>query len=180
MSTKHIQSRDNAQYKSLLKLSNSARERRIHHQALLDGAHLIEAYGASGGRVQTLIASESGLQRAEIARLYDTTPADSKVVLADRLFQEIAAVVTPSGILALIPTPVHEGVPKLDMNCMFLENIQDAGNVGSMLRIAAAAAENDCADRHASGVHRFGREHGIVRHGRREAAVRMRRPLARR
>ena len=139
MSAKHIQSRDNPQYKSLLKLSNSARERRIHHQALLDGVHLIEAYGASGGRVESLIASESGLQRAEIAHLYDTTPADSKVVLADRLFQEIAAVVTPSGILALIATPVHEGLPKLDMNCMFLESIQDAGNVGSMLRTAAAA-----------------------------------------
>lgn len=139
MSVKRIQSRDNPLFKSLLKLSNSAKERRARRQALLDGPHLIEAYGASGGRVESLIASESGLQRAEIARLFETTPAVSKVVLTDRLFQNIAAVVTPSGIVALIATPVHEQGPPSDETCLLLEGIQDAGNVGSVLRTAAAA-----------------------------------------
>lgn len=139
MAPKYIQSRDNPQFKALLKLSNSARERRATRRALLDGAHLIEAYAASGGRVESLIASESGLQREEVARLYETTPAVSKVVLADRLFQDIAAVVTPSGILALIATPVYEDAPPPDQSCVLLEGIQDAGNVGSILRTAAAA-----------------------------------------
>lgn len=136
---KHIQSRDNPQFKALLKLSNSARERRAQHAALLDGPHLIEAFAAANGRVQTLIASESGLARAEIARLFDDTDADGKVVLSDRLFQDIASVVTPTGILALIPTPRYEGMPPLDRNCILLDGIQDAGNVGSILRSAAAA-----------------------------------------
>ncbi len=137
--TKRIQSRENPQFKTLLKLSNSARERRAQHAALLDGPHLIEAFAAAGGRVRTLIASDSGLARAEIARLFDDTDANGKIILSDRLFQDIASVVTPAGILALIPTPRYEGMPPLDRHCVLLDDIQDAGNVGSILRSAAAA-----------------------------------------
>lgn len=139
MAIKRIQSRDNPLFKSLLKLSNSAKERRARRQALLDGAHLIEAYRAAGGQVESLIASESGLKRAEVARLFDETPAVNKVVLSDRLFQDIAMVVTPSGILALIPAAFPTSAPPTKKSCVLLENIQDAGNVGSILRTASAA-----------------------------------------
>jgi len=139
MALKYIRSRDNPLFKTLVKLSNSARERRASRQALLDGPHLIEAYAASGGVASALIASESGLRKPEIARLFEGTPAESKVVFADRLFEHIAFVVTPAGILALIPTQEPEGAPPANEHCVLLENLQDAGNVGSILRTAAAA-----------------------------------------
>lgn len=136
---KYIRSRDNPRYKALLKLSNSARARRARDAALLDGPHLIEACSASGRAIDSLIASESGLTKPEIAGLFETTPAQERVILSDRLFNGIAAVTTPTGILGLIKTPDPETWPEGGASCLMLENIQDAGNVGSMLRTAAAA-----------------------------------------
>lgn len=136
---KRIESRDNPRFKALLKLGNSARERRARSAALLDGPHLIEAYAAAGGRARALVASDGGLTRPEIARLFEDSDAAERVVLSDRLFRDIASVVTPAGIVALIDIPEHEPVLSPGEDCVLLDGIQDAGNVGSILRSAAAA-----------------------------------------
>ena len=54
-----IRSRDNTQVKRLLRLAVSSRKRRETGTTILDGAHLVDAYGQSGGTAETLIASES-------------------------------------------------------------------------------------------------------------------------
>jgi TrmH family RNA methyltransferase len=61
------------------------------------------------------------------------------LVLADSLFNVIAQVATPTGIIALIRTPQPRPLPRAIGNCVMLENIQDAGNLGSILRSTAAA-----------------------------------------
>jgi TrmH family RNA methyltransferase len=59
-------------------------------------------------------------------------------MLRDSLFRELSGVATPAGIAAVIAIPTATGaVPAGD--CVFLDAIQDAGNVGSILRSAAAA-----------------------------------------
>jgi TrmH family RNA methyltransferase len=136
---KLIRSRDNPRFKQLRGLATSTRERRKAGLALLDGAHLIAAYRASGGIPEQLILSESGAAKAEIARLAADLTAGSMLVLADRLFNDIAQVATPTGIVALIRTPGLRSLPHRIEHCVMLENIQDAGNLGSILRSAAAA-----------------------------------------
>ena len=97
------------------------------------------AYRASGGTAETLVASESGYARGEIRALFDETPARARVLLADRLFDSLAQVATPTGILAVVTTPTAEGLPATLETCLLLEGIQDPGNLGSILRTAAAA-----------------------------------------
>lgn len=136
---KTIRSRDNAAYKQLARLASSARARREQRAAVLDGVHLIAAYRASGGTVEMLVASEAGHAHDEVRRLFDETPARTHVVLADRLFDAIAQVTTPTGILALIQTPEPPALPARLETCLLLEGIQDPGNLGSILRTAVAA-----------------------------------------
>jgi TrmH family RNA methyltransferase len=136
---KRIASRDNASYKSLAKLASSSRARREHRAALLDGPHLVEALRASGGTADTLVASESGYAREEVRRLFERTPARSRVLLADRLFGALAQVATPTGILAVVRTPETRPLPAQSDDCLLLEAIQDPGNLGSILRTAVAA-----------------------------------------
>ncbi len=136
---KRIQSRHNAAYKSLVRLASSARARRESRVALLDGAHLIEAFRAAGGTAEMLVASERGQAREEVRRLFGGTPARARVMLADRLFDDIAQVATPTGILAVIRTPERRALPPRLETCLLLEGIQDPGNLGSILRTAVAA-----------------------------------------
>lgn len=134
---KLIQSRDNAFYKQLKKLAESGRERRKSGLTLLDGAHLVSAWEAVRGPVQTLVVAESALENREIAALTVNT---SPVVLADALLRELGLVDTPSGVLAVVPLPDSATLTvDLDRDVILLDGVQDPGNVGTLLRTAAAA-----------------------------------------
>ena len=135
---KLIRSRDNPRFKALRELATSTRERRKAGLALLDGAHLIMAYRASGGVPEQLILSDSGMANAEAAQLAAGASAQGALVLADALFNDVAQVATPTGIVALIRTPKPGPLPGRIERCVMLENIQDAGNLGSILRSTTA------------------------------------------
>jgi RNA methyltransferase, TrmH family len=136
---KLIRSRDNPRFKTLRELATSTRARRKAGLALLDGAHLIAAYRASGGVPEQIILSESGMGNPEAAQLAAGASAQAGLVLADTLFGDVAQVATPTGIVALIRTPKPGPLPGRIERCVMLENIQDAGNLGSILRSTAAA-----------------------------------------
>lgn len=137
---KRIQSRDNAWYKSLQRLAASSRERRAQGRAIIDGPHLVEAWGANGAAAEVLIVSETGYGRPEARELFDRTIAKQRVVLTDQLFDAVAQVSTPVGIMAVVPTPGRIPPPDRIGDAVFVDGVQDPGNLGSILRTAAAAA----------------------------------------
>jgi len=135
-----IASRDNPHFKALKKLSRSGRERRKTGRAWLDGMHLIEAYLEHVGLPGEVVVSESGARRHEIADYLESGKAgDTITVLADALFDELALVETPSGIMAIVVPPRCAHTPDLAIDSVLLDGIQDAGNLGSILRSTAAA-----------------------------------------
>lgn len=121
-------------------------------QTLLDGAHLLSAYLASGRQPLHLLINEAAVQDLEISSLIHSLPGVPVSQLSDALFAELSELKTASGVLALISIPQHEAVTQRDHFCLLLENIQDPGNMGSMLRSAAAAGcdavylSRGCAD----------------------------------
>ncbi|KXB32652.1 rRNA methyltransferase [Dechloromonas denitrificans] len=133
---KLIQSRDNAFFKALKRLAESGRERRKTGKTLLDGVHLVEAYEAAFGPVETLIVAESALAGGEVARFVEGRDA---VVLADALMRELGLVDTPSGLLAVAAMPNSIAAVDLEKEAILLDGVQDPGNVGTLLRTAAAA-----------------------------------------
>jgi TrmH family RNA methyltransferase len=134
-----IRSRENAQVKRLLRLATSSRERRETGTTILDGAHLVEAYGKSGGTAEVIAASASAYADGKLRALYLQTPACLRLLLADELIARISQVVTSSGILAVVRTPGALPLPDAVGSCLMLEGIQDPGNLGSILRSAAAS-----------------------------------------
>jgi TrmH family RNA methyltransferase len=134
---KHITSRDNSLFKQLRKLADSARERRQAQQALLDGAHLIEAYAQAFGAPELLIVAEGDCTE-DALRLLEHLPEADSIMLPPAMFAELSPVATPTGILALVATP-QLPLPAEITFALLIEDIQDPGNLGSMLRCAAAA-----------------------------------------
>lgn len=137
---RRINSRENPHYKALKRLSESGRERRKSGRVLLDGMHLIEAYGRQSGAPEEILLSDSGTGRPEIADYLAGLPAGSSVtLLPDTLFADLALVDTPSGIMAVAPWPTPARAIDHAADSVVLDGIQDPGNVGSILRSAAAA-----------------------------------------
>ena len=136
---KRIQSRENAQYKALRRLAESSRERRESGLSVLDGPHLVRVYADRVGNPQKLVLSVSGFKNPEIRSLVDRLAGADALLLNDALFNEISPVVSPTGILAVVRTPQLRTLPDTPETCLMLEDLRDPGNLGSILRTAAAA-----------------------------------------
>lgn len=159
---KHITSRDNPLFRELKKLAGSSRQRRKSGQIMLDGAHLLQALLASGHRPQQLVVTQAGLEDAEISALLEPLSGVPLACLDNALFAEISELKTPTGILALAERPRPAVSAARSRFCLLLEDIQDPGNLGSMIRSAAAAGcdavflSKGCADAWSSRVLRAG------------------------
>lgn len=140
---KPISSRDNPTIKHLHALATSARDRRKEGRTLLDGAHLLGVALEKGVDVLQIVVSESGRRQAEIEALLARCPSERQIEVPDRLFAHISPVDTPSGVIAVVAVPAaDEGRPIVD-SCVLLDGVQDPGNLGTILRTAAAVAVKD-------------------------------------
>lgn len=148
---KTITSRDNFFFRQAKKLVDSSRERRKMRQTLLDGAHLLATCLDAGYLPENILLTERGTQNPEILRLLTKMPTVELTRLSDALFTELSPVETPSGVLAVIGIPQPQLPPRPEL-CLLLEDIQDPGNLGTLLRSAAAAGvqvawlSTGCAD----------------------------------
>jgi len=137
---RRIQSRDNPQFKQLARLATSARERRSIGRILLDGAHLIDAYLDSlGAQDVSLILREDTLAAHEAERLLLRTAGTEALILSERMFDALSPVDTPTGVMALAPLPAVSRGASNGGFCVLLDGVQDPGNLGAILRSAAAA-----------------------------------------
>ena len=137
MSFKHIISRDNAVFKHLKRIADNARDRKRESMTLLDGVHLIEAYIQVFGEPELLIIPE-GKSSHEATVLVQQFEHVNTVMFPTLMFAELTPVATSTGVLALVKTPQLPVPEQVDFALM-LEDIQDPGNMGSILRTAAAA-----------------------------------------
>ncbi len=132
-----IRSAANDHYRSLLRLGGSARERRRSGQTVIEGVHLIAAYLDRYGDLRNMFVPERALALPEhaalIARL-GRTPT----VLADPLFERASQVGHGNGPLAVIDVPNPPLPEVLACDAVYLDRIQDPGNLGTILRTCAA------------------------------------------
>ncbi len=136
---KTIHSRDNAFAKQLIALAHSSRERKKARLTVLDGIHLVCAYVDSLGPVHTLAVAESALAEPEVVQLMARHDERHINVLSDALMALASSLESPAPVLAIVPTPSATPTPLNADAVLVLEDVQDPGNVGSMLRSAAAA-----------------------------------------
>jgi TrmH family RNA methyltransferase len=147
---KQITSRDNPFFKELVRLTESARSRRSAGQTLLDGVHLLCACLDAGFSLRHILLNEAALQDEEITALLTRLNGVEITQLDDRLFASLSDLKTPTGVLALID--ISAPPAQASRFALLLEDIQDPGNLGSMLRSAAAAGcdavflSKGCAD----------------------------------
>lgn len=143
---KAISSRDNPLYKELKHLATNSQARRKAGRTLLDGVHLCETYLQHAGLPAFCVVSESASAHPEVAAVlarFDGNDANRCIILPDALYKALSQVENGIDLLFVIDTPQATYEKVLERSAVLLDNLQDPGNLGSILRSAAAAGIRD-------------------------------------
>lgn len=132
-----VVSRQNARFREVARLVSSSRDRRKSRRALLEGEHLVDVYLARVGMPEVLVVNEDAAARAGIAALVAKMPASRVLVVPRALFDGMGALPPDVGVIAVAPAP-SAPAGRIGAFLLLVEAIQDPGNLGSMLRSAAA------------------------------------------
>jgi TrmH family RNA methyltransferase len=133
-----VSSRDNPRLQQAARLVASSRDRRKARRCVLEGEHIIQAYIERYGTPETLIVLEPARERIGVRKLLDTVPASRTLVVTESAWGEFSQLPAGVGAMAVVPAPEHEYRESSELTVL-LDDIQDPGNVGSILRTAAAA-----------------------------------------
>ena len=131
----HITSRDNPALQRLRKLSQDSSAYRKLGSIWLEGDHLVRACLQRGHAVTQAVLTESACADHRMRAMADAAPR--QLVVPDALFKTISGLESPAQIGFEVP---HDNsqmlIPVVDS--VILDRLQDAGNVGTILRNAAA------------------------------------------
>ena len=129
-----IHSRDNPLLKDLRRLAQDSTAYRKQGRVWLEGDHLCRAAVARGVKPAIAVFSESFWPAARM----DTAWAATKTVaIADPLFAALSGLESPARMGFVVDLPAAPAIDP-DAPTVVLDRLQDAGNVGTILRCAAA------------------------------------------
>ena len=133
-----VESRDNALVKRLRALSRPGAAYRKHGVFWIEGEHLCSAAVARGVDLEVAVFAESFWPQTDAGWAHQArTLARKCVVMPDALIAELSGLESAARIGFLIDLPALS-VPRPGVASVVLDRVQDAGNVGSILRSACA------------------------------------------
>lgn len=136
-----IKSAENSFFKNLKKIYSNKTHRANSKKTILDGPHLIQAFMDSGGEVISLVIDESVISN-EINLIIKKNLNKNNVTLSHELFTKISGLNSVTGLMALIDIPAERGYKRESGFHLLLNDIQDPGNLGAILRTNAASGNS--------------------------------------
>ncbi|ANB91955.1 RNA methyltransferase [Moraxella ovis] len=132
-----ITSLNNPTIKHATALLTQHRHRKKSKQTVIEGVHLLDAYLQQGFLVDKVIATHDALDHAETQQLLPKLGHDDIVMTTDAVYKQIRTLGDGIDIMAIIDTPTPT-LGSITGDALILDGLQDAGNIGTLLRTASA------------------------------------------
>ncbi|GKS77622.1 RNA methyltransferase [Acidovorax sp. SUPP950] len=129
-----VQSRDNAFVKDLRRLAQDSSAYRKQGRVWLEGDHLCRAALARGLQPAVAVYAESFWPEAQESYRH---AAIKNIVIADPLWADVSGLESPARMGFVLEMPAAAALVP-GVSTVVLDRLQDAGNVGSILRSASA------------------------------------------
>lgn len=137
-SSEIITSEKNQMVKLVKALLTQSRQRKKLQQTVIEGIHLIDSAMRIDYPFVQIIVAESAQTNIEVQHILSRLPTYTPVLtVADSLYKSIRSLGTGIDIMAVITIPSRT-LSVIDHDCLILNDVQDSGNVGTLLRTAAA------------------------------------------
>lgn len=133
---KEILSTKNAMIKEFKKL-HKKKYREENQQYIIEGFHLIEEAAKADAQIDWILFNQRG--KTEWSVWIDQQSDDLLIYVSDEVLDSLSELPTPQGILAVVKMPDEEKKINFSGGWLLLDNVQDPGNVGTMIRTADAA-----------------------------------------
>lgn len=134
-----LTSLQNPLVKQLRKLHRS-KDRREQHLFLLEGTHLLEEADAVGFPLSIVCCTAAWQERHPLLWERLSQTVERLELVSESVLEAIATTVNPDGVVAVAPRDGSRRMPADPIALgLALETIQDPGNLGTMIRTAAAA-----------------------------------------
>ncbi len=101
---------------------------------IVDGAKMAAEWLAADGRVQMIVATDSWTSTNTALIAYH--PEAELHIVKDHELEALSAVQTPNQVMLVVAMPQAGTIPLLNGWSLALDNIQDPGNMGTIIRIA--------------------------------------------
>lgn len=132
---KEILSTKNTMIKELKKL-HKKKHREDNQEYMIEGFHLIEEAVKANAQIKWILFNQRG--ESEWSAWLNDQSQEQLIRVSDEVLESISELPTPQGMIAIIMMPTEEDI-QLEGGWLLLDNVQDPGNVGTMIRTADAA-----------------------------------------
>lgn len=130
---KYIESKKNDEIKQIAKLSATKYIKKTGTY-LIEGFHLVREADANGQKIIKILVTENNEDDRLVKKYYDDA-----IGISDDIAQSLSETKTPQGIFAVIEVQKTAELTELSGQWVMLSDVQDPGNVGTIIRTADAA-----------------------------------------
>ena len=132
-----ITSNENINVKQYVRLSTSKKARDEHNQFTLEGSRLLKDAVSEKSDIQTIFATETAFERD---REFLSEYSDKIILVSEGVAKRLSNTKSDQGIFAIVNKPENKLLSNCTLSGKFvvLNNIQDPGNLGTILRTADA------------------------------------------
>ncbi len=138
MPTIFLESKDNPKIKHLRGLIEQNTYRKKQGQTVLEGTHLCLAWLHESKKINSIFTTEHALEHEDFTKIL-AKYTGAVFVISESLYKDLSTLGTTLACLAIVDIPTSSQALQFDQDTLILENVQDPGNVGTLLRSAAAA-----------------------------------------
>jgi rRNA methylases len=138
MPTIFLESKDNPKIKHLRGLIEQNSYRKKQGQTVLEGTHLCLAWLHENKKINSIFTTEHALAHPDFDIILNKYTG-VVFVIGESLYKDLSTLGTSIACMAIVDIPSSSQALDFTADTLILENVQDPGNVGTLLRSAAAA-----------------------------------------